>query len=855
MSAKAAPEPVVSPPTPPAPAKKATFPGKFEDFTLTAREVFMSESLPYGPAPESSASVRAWLDAKGGRVGCFIDGKWHLPEGRRMRKSVCAATLETLAETVDAVEEDVDLAMEAAARAQEKWAALTCHERARHLYSLARHVAKHERVLAVLEAMDNGKPFRETKTFDVKNVVRHLYHHAGWAQVRDRELPGYKPLGVVVAVTPWNFPLMLEVWKIAASLAMGNTVVLKPASVTRLSALLLAEIFDEAGLPPGVVNVVTGSGAIGSYMVDHPVCAKIAFTGSTEIGRHLRERTAGSGKPITLELGGKSPLVVFENADLDSAVEGVVDGILGFNVGQICSASSRILVQESVYDRFIAKLKRRMDTFKVSHSLEKDIDIGAVIDKNQYESVRGFVERAEAAGAEVYKARVELPSGAGYFWPPTLVTNVSPAHEIVREEVFSCVAVAMPFRDPAEALALANNCKFGLAASVWTEDVSLALEMAVSIKAGSVWVNAHNLFDAAAGFGGYRQSGFGRDGGREGLYSYVKPAWLPAPAPGGLTFPTTREQIRWPSATPPGPAAAGGAGRTTDAAAVIDRTAKLYYGGKQQRPDGNYSRPVRAPDGRLVSEVPEGNRKDMRNAVAAANKAAPGWGRRSAHNRAQILYFIAENLMARRAEFADRVAVTTGRDAASCELEVELSVQRLWFYAAYADKFGGLVKETTLYGLVVSTNEPVGVVGVVCPREYPLLGFVSLVAPLIVRGNTVVAVPSDEAPLCACDLYQVLETSDLPDGVLNIITGDAMTLTKTLAEHEDVEGLWFMLAGDDGQLGSRLVEFSASANMKRTLCSYGAHLDWESDEIGTSDYFLRAACECKNIHVPFGELK
>ncbi|KNC56341.1 uncharacterized protein AMSG_02312 [Thecamonas trahens ATCC 50062] len=666
-------------------------------------------------------------------------------------------------------------------------------------------------------------------------------------------MAGYRPLGVVGAITPWNFPLMLMTWKIAPALAMGNTVVLKPASYTRLSALLFAQICVEAGLPPGVINIVTASGRVGSALADHPGIDKVAFTGSTPIGRLLRRRIAGSGKKISLELGGKSPIIVFDTADIDSAIEGCVDAIW-FNQGQVCCAGSRLLVQENIAAKVEAKLKARMDHFRIGHPLDKCIDMGALVDESQYETISSFVEGAIAEGANVYKANVPVPS-EGWYWPPTLITNVAPTNACVREEIFGPVLTMMTFRNPKEAVALANNTMFGLAGSVWSENIALASEVATQIKAGTIWVNSHNLFDAAAGFGGYRESGFGRDGGKEGLYEYATPAWLPVrPAP-ELNFPVSEDDIVWDLPAPSRPASVAASSASVDQAILgvmrVDRTQKVFIGGKQKRPDGQYSKAILDPEGGLISEVADANRKDVRNAVEAAHKAAPGWSKRAAHNRAQICYFVAENLMRRSDEFASRIVVQTGRSLESAEDEVKAAIERLFYYAAYADKFGGTVKETSFYGVTISTNEAVGVVGIACPDEYPLLGFVSLVAPAVIRGNTVVVVPSQAHPLCATDLYQVFETSDLPGGVINILTGHRDLVTKTLVEHWDVDAMWYFGSAE----GSRNVEYSAANNMKRTWVNYGDFTrNWMDNKQGQGVEFLFHATEPKSIWLPIGEM-
>ncbi|MBO8140673.1 MAG: aldehyde dehydrogenase family protein [Firmicutes bacterium] len=789
--------------------------------------------MEYGPAPEDDKPVRSWLTERQGRLGLFIGGQWRRPAGAEEIASVNPATGETLAHIVQARPEDVDDAVAAAREAAPGWAALPGHVRARYLYALARQVQKHARFLAVLETLDNGKPIRETRDIDIPLAARHFYHHAGWAQLFETEFAGFRPVGVVGQIIPWNFPLLMLAWKIAPALAAGNTVVLKPAELTSLTALAFAELCQEVGLPPGVVNIVTGDGRAGELIVDHPGIDKVAFTGSTAVGRIIRERTAGSGKRLSLELGGKSPFIVFDDADLDSAVEGVVDSIW-FNQGQVCCAGSRLLVQESIEDAFIAKLKARMETLRVGDPLDKAVDIGAIVSPVQLARIEQLVQQGQQEGAALWQPSWSRPE-KGYFYPPTLLTGVAPSATVAQEEIFGPVLVAMSFRTPAEAVALANNTVYGLAASIWTENVNLALDMAAKIEAGVVWINCTNVFDAAAGFGGYKESGFGREGGREGMWEYVKPAW---------------DDLPQERASSPAKAAGEPAGTTPERAAgipPIDRTPKMYIGGRQVRPDAPYSRHIAGAAGRPLGEVGEGNRKDIRNAVEAARKAA-GWRTASGHQRAQVLYYVGENLAARRNEFAERLRAMTGCALEAALKEVDKAVERWFSYGAWADKYDGMVHHTLARHMTLAVPEPVGVIGIACPDDCPLLGFVSLVAPAVAMGNSVVAIPSERHPLAATDLYQVFDTSDVPPGVVNIVTGARDPLAQVLALHDGVDAVWYFGSRE----GSRMVEQASAGNMKRTWVNYGRNRDWFSRDQGEGREFLREATHIKNIWIPYG---
>ena len=793
---------------------------------MSIAEKFLT--MEYGPAPEDPKEALAWLDRHHRRFGHFINGGWQKPSAGEYFESTDPSTGEKIADIAQGSAADVDVAVRSARAALPKWQALTPHVRARYLYALARLVQKHSRRLAVLETIDNGKPIRESRDIDIPLVARHFYHHAGWAQLLEQEFPGYTACGVVGQIIPWNFPLLMLAWKIAPALATGNTVVLKPAEFTSLTALAFAEICQEAGLPAGVVNIVTGDGSTGELLVRHSDVDKIAFTGSTEVGRAIRKATASSHKRLSLELGGKSPFIVFEDSDLDSAVEGLVDGIW-FNQGQVCCAGSRLLVQESIAEPLMERIRTRMGSLRAGSPLDKAIDIGAIIAKVQLDRIKRLVDQGVAEGATCWQPPMALPP-KGFYFPPTLLSNVHPTSVVAQEEIFGPVLAAMTFRTPREAVELANNTAYGLAACVWSESINVALHVAAQLKAGVVWVNCTNLFDASCGFGGYRESGYGREGGREGLLEYLEPVWFKNAPP--LSATTAAPQT--------GP---NGHGELT--APVIDRTVKLYIGGKQVRPDSGYSMEVHAADGRLLGEAPLGNRKDIRNAVEAARKAE-SWGKTTAHNRAQVLYYIAENLSQRRDEIAARLSAVVGDKARA---EVDLSIERIFSYAAWADKFDGAVHNPPFRNVTLAMYEPIGTVGVVCPTEAPLLGFLSLVMPAIAAGNSAVAVPSESYPLITGDLYQVFETSDLPGGVVNIVTGNASELLKVLAEHDDVDAIWCF--GDESRAAT--AKSLSVGNLKQVWTNEGRQIDWFNTQHGEGRWFLEHATQVKNIWVPYGE--
>ncbi len=791
-------------------------------------------SMEYGVAPEDPKEALHWLDRHHRRFNEFIGGAWVAPASGEYMTTSDPSTGEAIAEVAKGNTDDVEAAVAAARKALPAWQALSGHERARYLYALARQVQKHSRRLAVLETMDNGKPIRESRDIDIPLVARHFYHHAGWAQLLESEFPNYTACGVVGQVIPWNFPLLMFAWKVAPALAAGNTVVIKPARYTPLTALAFAELAMEVGLPAGVLNVLTCDAKTGQALIEHPGIDKVAFTGSTEVGRVIRKATANSTKKLSLELGGKSPFVVFDDADIDSAVEGLVDAIW-FNQGQVCCAGSRLLVQERVAETLYARLRARMETLRVGPPLDKSIDIGAIVSPVQLETIRKMVDVGVAEGASCWQPSNPLPE-KGCFYPPTLLTNVHPAATVVQDEIFGPVLVGMTFRTPAEAAELANNTVYGLAASVWSENINVALDLASRVKAGVVWVNCTNQFDAACGFGGYRESGFGREGGREGMLEYLTPRWLhtlavapQSPAPDQVRKSQAREDEDFflPDNSP------------------IDRTVKQYIGGKQARPDSGYSFPIYSRKGELLGEAPLGNRKDIRNAVEAA-RSASGWAKISAHGRAQVIYYIAENMIQRRDEIAARLARVVGEEQAAAE--VDLSIQRIFSYGAWADKYEGVVHHPAGRNITIAMPEPVGVIGILAPAQAPLLGLLSLILPAIAVGNTVVAVPSEIYPLVIGDLYQILETSDVPSGVVNLVAGRPAELAKTLADHDGVEAVWCFRSNEE----ANTVRAASAGNMKQVWTNDGHEYDWFSPQ-AEGRWFLQHATQVKNIWVPYGE--
>ena len=787
---------------------------------MTILESF--EKLDYSEALESSSKAQKWLEENGRRFGQFINGKFVNQKDANLIASLDPSNGDLLANIEVASKSQLNDAVKAARKAQPGWQSLGGHGRAKVLYALARLLQKNSRLIAVLETLDNGKPIRESRDIDIPLAIRHFYHHAGWAQLQEKEFRSYESIGVIAQIVPWNFPLLMLSWKIAPALAMGNTIVFKAAEQTPITAMYFAHLCKQAGVPSGVINMVNGDGDVGASLAAHDGIDKVAFTGSTAVGQSIRKSTAGQGKKLTLELGGKSAFVVFEDADLDAAVEGLVDSIW-FNQGEVCCAGSRLLVQAEVADKLHSKIKARIKQLRLGLPLDKSIDLGSLVSKTQFQRVDQMVKDGLEHGGESYQA-CDIQADKNLY-PPTLITEIDSSHPLAQEEIFGPVLVSMTFRTQSEAIELANNSRYGLAASVWSENINRAMDVAPKIKAGVLWINCHNQFDASCGFGGVKESGFGREGGKEGLYEYLKPKFL-SPIKKSKSKKITENNNEQ----------------------SIDRTLKFYIGGKQVRPDGGHSMSTYNADGSLAAIVGSGNRKDIRNAVNAAVKAA-SWSSQSGHGRAQILYFLAENLAIRESEWIKRLETLCGVTNKQAKAEFNESLTRIFSYAAWADKYDGAVHSAPYRGVTMALPEPIGVLAQIAPEDQPLLTTISLIAPAIAMGNRVILIPSENFPSVALELVQTFETSDIPPGVINIVTGDKDELSNQLVGHAEVDGVWCWADSDT----VAKVETTSALDLKRLWIHSDGDRDWLDPNQGEGLEFLRNATEVKNIWTPYGD--
>ncbi len=778
------------------------------------------QNISYGPAPEDSKEVTNWIKNLKNPNNHFINGKFVKSSSSKKLNIINPSTNKKIATLSIASKKDVNAAVSAAKKAHVKWSKLSSFDRSKYLYALARLIQKNSRFISVLETIDNGKPIRETRDIDIPLVARHFYYHAGWAARNTNNSDN--SIGVVGQIIPWNFPLLMLAWKIAPAIALGNTVVLKPAEYTSLTALYFAELCEKAKIPQGVINIITGDGSTGEYITLHKDIKKIAFTGSTEVGKKIIQTNTNPDKKMTMELGGKSPFIVFEDADLDSAVEGVVDAIW-FNQGQVCCAGSRLLVQESIEKKFIQKLKKRMEKLRVGDPLDKSIDIGAIVAPVQLKKINSLVNKAQKDGNKLWQPSWSCPTN-GLFYPPSLFTNVTPSSFIAQVEIFGPVLTTMTFRTPSEAVSIANNTPYGLAASIWSENINLALDIAPKVKAGVIWINSTNLFDAACGFGGYKESGFGREGGSEGIRTYSK-----------LLLPLNKSKRGKKSSK----------GQSSNS---IDRTPKLYIGGKQKRPDSGYSFSSYDAHNNFICDVPNANRKDVRDTVEVASKAITKSS--TNFNRAQILYYLAENLQNRKNTFSSLLSSLIGISQKDAEKEFDQSIERLFYYGAMADKFEGSIHNPPIRGLTLAVKEPIGVIANILNDDFPLLSLITTLGANFAAGNASIIVPGQNTSLLATELYQLLETSDVPAGYINILTTKQNSLNKILAEHENIDGIWYFSENNNERL--KVIQ-STTSNLKRSWCPQSKNLDWSSKEEGFLKEFLYQSTQVKNIWIPYGE--
>ena len=781
------------------------------------------KKMGYEEALESDKEALEWIAKHNGQFGHFIGGRFTKP--KNLFKTINPFNKKEIAKVSQGTIIDIKNSVKIARSGLERWQSLSCFQRSKYLYAIARYIQKESRTISVLESLENGKSIRESRDIDIPLAARHFYYHAGWAQLLDEEFENYSPVGICGQIIPWNFPLLMLAWKVAPAIAAGNSVILKPAEQTSLTALYFAEICRRIKLPAGVVNVVTGDGITGSYLVQQKDVSKIAFTGSTEVGKEIKKSTAGSGKKLTLELGGKSPFIIFDDADLDSAVEGLVDAIW-FNQGQVCCAGSRLLLQETISTKVEKKILSRMKKLRFGNPLDKSIDMGPLVSFEQQSRVKGLVDKGVESGADIFQC--DIPSNLkGYFYPPTLLKNVSPSMEIFQKEIFGPVLSSTTFRTPEEAISLANNSRYGLSASIWSENINLALDIAPKLKVGVVWINSTNVFDAAVGFGGYRESGYGREGGKEGMYEYLK-------------FNSDHYQIKEARVLEKNISV------KKKSISHIDQTRKMYIGGTQKRGDSGHSIAIFDNQKEEIATVGRGNRKDIRNAVEAANKQM-NWTVLSSHARAQIMFYIAENLSQRRDYFISLLSSTT-----FCQnpiQEFDTALKRLFSFASWADKFDGAVHQAPIRANTIALNEPVGVIGVICPNLAPLASFVTLIAAALCQGNRLVVIPSENFPLPAVDMYQIFDTSDVPSAAINIVTGKHEELIKTLSEHNAVDGIWNF--GDPKYESD--IDIASISNLKQIWSINGNNINWINYHSSFNKLLLRKSSQVKNIWIPYGE--
>ncbi|XP_068081426.1 aldehyde dehydrogenase family 16 member A1 isoform X2 [Anabrus simplex] len=780
--------------------------------------------------------IMTWLLNK--RFGPFIDGSWE----DYTHKATAGLfevhnplTGEVLAAVATLKPDDISLVLESAEAAHSLWKKLPGHERAKHLYSIARHLQKNVSLLLQMEALTRGVQSKDPRDFDVPAMVRHFYYYAGWAQLNGGFTARLDSSGMVLGITSASSPLMTLAWIIAPALAAGCTVILKPPERAPLTALLLAQLCHDAGLPRGVLNVAPGSEEIGKLLAQK--VRYITFCGSTAKGREIRWNTSGLCKSLTTLLSGKTPMLVFESADLDAAVEGVLDNAW-FNQGQVPWTIRTLLVQESVFEAFVKKLKTR--TIHIGNAFDKNADIGQPIDKKIINNVSEIISAARQNGTEVFQQYVSRDLPEGSFFPPTfLIGSQAESNRVISEDNICPVVSVIPFRTAKEAIALANNTRYGVAASVWTESLGLALEVTNQLQVGTVWINCHGVMDASIPFGGWKQSGLGSFGGREGLLEYI----LPKNTSGivdshEMDYKAFETQVDSESVSPADI-------KINDNSLVkVDHTYKLYYGGGHKRPDSNSSRTIPNLKGKKAFIVSEGNKKDIRNAVEVAVIAQQGWWKVGSFLRSQIIFNIAEKLQGCTENFS-RLLKSVDPEFSK---EVIPSLDLLFHWAASCDKKSISTENSTpIPNMTVQiTQEPIGVIGIIIDDNSCLNSFIEHVAAAISFGNAVVVIPNMKYPTPAMELCQVFDTSDVPKGVINVITGDKQVLLSGLAQHQDVRAIWY--SGSDGKM-IKFLEWASGYNMKRTW----VHCNWERNAIPREVFELNAT-QRKAVWMPAGEI-
>ncbi|CAH7456806.1 Aldh16a1 [Phodopus roborovskii] len=735
-----------------------------------AREIFTT--MEYGPVPESHACALAWLDTHNRLLGHYVNGMWLKPEHRNPVPCQDPITGEKLASCLQAEAEDIAAAVEAARIAFKTWSQLPGAARAQHLSRLAKTIEKHQQLLWTLESLVTGRAVREVRDGDIPLAQQLLQYHAIQAHAQGKALAGWEPMGVIGLILSTPFCFLDMMWRVCPALAMGCTVVaLVPPAFP--APLLLAQLAGELGSFPGILNVVCGPASLGPALASQPGVQKVAFCGAVEEGRALRRTLAGKGPQLGLALGTESLLLLMDSADIDSAVEGVVDAVWSDrSLGGL-----RLLIQESVWDEAMRRLQARMAKLRSGRGLDGAVDMGARGSAAR-DLAQSFVDEAQSQGGQVFQAG-DVPSSSPFF-SPALVSGLPPAAPCAQAEVPWPVAVASPFRTAKEALALANGTPRGESASVWSERLGQALELGYGLKMGTVWINAHGLRDPAVPTGGCKESGSSWHGGPDGLYEYLWPSGTPS------WEPFLYESLNYDTFGLAGPSSLLSGPETGPSPAP---PYGLFVGGRFQAPGARSSRPVRDSSGKLHSYVAEGGAKDIRGAVETAHQAAPGWGTQSPGTRARLLWALAAALGRRKQALASQLE-SHGVAPAVAKAEVELSVRRLQIWGTRVQDQGQTLQVTGLRGPVLRLREPLGVLAVVCPDEWPLLAFVSLLAPALAHGNAVVLVPSGAYPLPALEACQDIATL-FPAGLVNVVTGDRDHLTRCLALHQDVQALWY----------------------------------------------------------------